>query len=1285
MRTALPLLAVALICALGPPAPQAANEPAREAPPPARVEVKEQPPAPKAKATPRPLPAPKPLSPIEKMESPAIRALLKRIHDELPDAPPASAELVRVVIPGKDDKGKTVPVHTFEGWRLPGGDDHAEIQLGLARVAFRMGRGFPGEGPEIRHLREADKVREFERILARAGKGRLPGMGEGAYATEIVLAWWLDRRAQPALAARILLPLLARCERPEELLDDLRAGVAVECEQRMFDAFAITHDYKEALRWGRRALACCPDTPHAADIKRLLDELPHRMDDHKDLRLPTPDEWKEIQASLTREEQIDYLCRRLRLAGAPEAPAKPAAGPARTSPWEQVDSTPMRLAEFRSGTGKKRINPLRELKVGLKVTVKDVPTLNAHLRHDWVCPDLVHEYAQGPALSWAGIGPTTRQVLTDLIASLPRNELLRARLSLAAKHARAWIDWAAKLIDSLMPRATGLSGEEWRNRLNHGSPAVRTRAAARFLSELKQHLLDERASQLRKRPDERDEFTDQTREREELADALASGELTPEVLPLVHWFLDEEPCPVVLGNLPNLLSAKSAPGRALALRVARKPPRSASTLSGFLRKMASLELALPDEDLARLAQHSRPAVREAAHELARALDRPKPAEFGPLKAMNSPAIRSLLKRVHEELPDAPPLTARLVSVTVEWLDSKGAIRDSDTTHGWLLAREADRVVVQSGLRRITIGTVPVNDFTGTLTSRCRVAPVTTADEVRRLERARKDDPDDWPTASSQLVMAWWLDRTGQTALAARALFPLLADYDSDEKLLAGYLMVVGDEWGERMFEAFGNSHDYRDTLRLAGLIVRRYPASSFVPEARKLLAELPRRLDDFKELKLPALADWAALKNRLTREEQVDFLCRRLRLVGFDGYGDQRRFAEPAGPDFPYVRGGPYVRYPVPPRTADRNNGKGRTQVVNPLSELGWKMKLGPKDIPALVRHLPENWLLVSILQRGGYGSGGGPPTISSASRELVVEFINEAARGQICRFSEDEHSPTFAGVSEASEMEARRRGKEAERWARAHAWMGPADLEWHWLQQGRAAGESWGGIKKRALELQRLGDPRGPRLMHSLLRDRNTTGPEKADILGEYVRFAPRQARYFARFFLNSPDAELRTHAAILCLQTSEADRARALLGDFLSRPGLGPEKSSEYLRPVVVAELMADGAPASVRAACRVLDEKVLASLEWGLRGWTLRALARRGRKEGYAYYLPRLRNTTAIPGSDPPQTVAEVTVLEICNSFGYDDPAVQEITRKYEKPSDRVPHLEKWLKERIAEERP
>ena len=155
----------------------------------------------------------------------------------------------------------------------------------------------------------------------------------------------------------------------------------------MIIAFAGKRDYRSALKEARVIVAKYPDSAFGDMAKEMMRELPLRKDDFKKLRLPTPDEWTRLRSTMSREQQIRYLCERFRLlSDSPPAPqfAEPPGMDPLASECLDQGKTPV-------------INPLIELTGfggewwsakptqpgGLHLTASDVPILAPFLRDNW--------------------------------------------------------------------------------------------------------------------------------------------------------------------------------------------------------------------------------------------------------------------------------------------------------------------------------------------------------------------------------------------------------------------------------------------------------------------------------------------------------------------------------------------------------------------------------------------------------------------------------------------------------------------------------------------------------------------------------------------------------------------------------------------------------------------------------------------------------------------------------------------------------------------------------------
>lgn len=156
-------------------------------------------------------------------------------------------------------------------------------------------------------------------------------------------------------------------------------------------------------------------------------------------------------------------------------------------------------------------------------------------------------------------------------------------------------------------------------------------------------------------------------------------------------------------------------------------------------------------------------------------------------------------------------------------------------------------------------------------------------------------------------------------------------------------------------------------------------------------------MNDFTKFRLPTRARWAELKMTMTRDEQIDFLCQRMRLLNCFQWGQpggydpaQQQYAEPCGLGEDAAWGG----------------GRGKTEVINPLTELtgrlDWRtggkrklrgLRLTIKDIPRISKYLREDYFALIV----SFWRDFAPDRYLTRTRELFAGIINEIAHEDIC------------------------------------------------------------------------------------------------------------------------------------------------------------------------------------------------------------------------------------------------------------------------------------------------
>jgi hypothetical protein len=439
---------------------------------------------------------------------------------------------------------------------------------------------------------------------------------------------------------------------------------------------------------------------------------------------------------------------------------------------------------------------------------------------------------------------------------------------------------------------------------------------------------------------------------------------------------------------------------------------------------------------------------------------------------------------------------------------------------------------------------------------------------------------------------------------------------------------------------------------------------------------LPKRRDDFVKLRLPTPAEWAEMKKRMSRTEQIDFLCRRYRLLNYFQMG------QPGG----YMPGAAQYAEPCGmARDASWGLDKGKTKVINPETELAgvrWRrdeeqpcgLGLTLKDVPQLTKYLRDDWLIPTVTFWRDFAANRNV----GSTRPMFASLINSIAAREICKI----HDWDRLKAEEINQKIER-----INRWALANADRTELQLRWESLQDSVAAGRPWFRDVEHQVEwLLKRKENRAYDVMKQMLEGEKTDAYAKSQILEMYLEHDPLRAKDLAPKYLAHKDRTLRFNAALIVFQTGDKGNSRGALGDALENENLdGWSKKAVEL-------LLKDGSPASREQVARLFKNKTLSrqrdSFSNHIRGEILRLCVNAGMKQPYAYYLKQLDNqdvayTTLGGDSEKPTetTCAQVHAQEIVNTFAPDDAVVKEIAKKHAKDVEQSPHLKKWLQAKIA----
>jgi hypothetical protein len=740
--------------------------------------------------------------------------------------------------------------------------------------------------------------------------------------------------------------------------------------------------------------------------------------------------------------------------------------------------------------------------------------------------------------------------------------------------------------------------------------------------------------------------------RREVADGLAQNIVCPEVVPLLRWYLENSPEDDILN--PVIRALGNVHGRAadeLRADLVLGAHPNATVVASAIRQITERKQTIPAENLARLCHNPRPSIREAARSLTMQQGGKDPGLFDTAKAICSEPMAKLMDELIALMPELPPANAEFVRVTVRYLDKAKIERGKEERFGWLLRNDGNAVEIHmpSGKTRAfrhgetTVWTQynpRVVDFT--VVTEVIVAPADPAELVKTLAKAPrrstwiyelwelKSEPHMFrtraPTAYEAIVAAWFY-RAGKYKLAAEVLMPFLNEFDKDEILIEYVQAYLGEVYGYRMLEAYVGDWDYSRALGNAQLVLQLYPGSRFHGHAVRLARELPRRMDDFITLQLPTPAEWAVLKTKLTREQQIDFLCERFRL--------NRGHAQYAEPPGLYTDNGWW-------------KSKGQTSVIHPWVELT-SLNLTLKDAQTLTKHLREDWCTHAISFTSDF--------LGSTQMDLAG-LIDSLAERKLCR------QPDWCLLTPA---QIDREIDRINRWIVENAVKSRAQRRWEVLQEDVSAGFAWFRIAESVHFLLTQKYTAVYDVMKSYLENGLADSWERVQILELFAKHDAQRAKEVGLSLLSDKDMQVRYRAAVLVARGGERALARQALGDVLADMDLSSQLQDG------VDLLLTDTTAEARWQLARLFNNKHFLADDGKLRVPLLKRCAEDGLMEPYRFYLRMLEDTNPV--------VVVTFTTELVTMFAADDLGIKEIIEKLPAPADQVEPMKEWLRAKLA----
>lgn len=289
--------------------------------------------------------------------------------------------------------------------------------------------------------------------------------------------------------------------------------------------------------------------------------------------------------------------------------------------------------------------------------------------------------------------------------------------------------------------------------------------------------------------------------RKEMAQELKQVKPCVEVLPVLKWYLENEPDDSFLEPVVAALGKiDGADADTLRTELATKPHPNAKVTTDAIRQITSRKKTLPAETLLALCHHYRTPIREAARALNTQQGEKDPGAFDAAKAIRREPVAKVMDHVLTLMPDLPAANAEFVKVTVRYLDETGAELQKKTVYGWLVKRDGATVAIYSPQGRVRsfrdkektqvherektadggVRFKPVD-----VVNEVKVAGIATAELVREvIERRKNADPQKdffdrreleevWGSSMTlfEAIFGAWLYRAGRTRRQRRLSFP----------------------------------------------------------------------------------------------------------------------------------------------------------------------------------------------------------------------------------------------------------------------------------------------------------------------------------------------------------------------------------------------------------------------------------------------------------------------------------------------------------------------------------
>ncbi len=785
--------------------------------------------------------------------------------------------------------------------------------------------------------------------------------------------------------------------------------------------------------------------------------------------------------------------------------------------------------------------------------------------------------------------------------------------------------------------------------------------------------------------------------RKAITKALAEQDaLSEAAVPVIAWVLEHEKVLAIQHSAADALKITSGDSADRLVAKLISPKTTNNTVLSIAIETAGERRALRGQaqNIATLAAHHHRKVREAARKVADNMGVKNVPMFDPSSAMRDEPIASLMRQM-SALVDLPPTDASVVRVTVSHPRPKGEPLVVDVI-GWQLERDDTSIeVFTPHLSKTRFQLKPDPNPASRAPKKVTVNEIEITDWVELVESIRSGGDKDSQFSSRggltgqfegggasvyEAILGLWLYEAKHDELAARIVLPALDTLHADKYFGEKVYQRIGKDLGLKMLISFIGERDFETATRHAKQIVQDCPNSQFYERAIKLAEELPKRSGDFKTFTLPTPDEWTKLKKELSRGEQIDYLCKRLRLLNVYQVGQpggitysQSQWSNPQG------------------LTADaawpdrRNRDKGR-ELINPYTELTGKtntfhrgedptsasMKLTVNDIPRVAKHLQEeDWHILAVSFWRDFHPHRGLHKTEPILRRIVSDLAGGGLRYSVSKLKNEETAD-----AEMSRIQA---------WVSKRTEQTHADLVLDTIKGYLANDVDYLNVSLKIAKMVEYEDQRVVPIMVECLARDDLRQQDRVHLLRDLRKLNAQAGLEHARKLHGKGEIEERSIAALIELDAGDTERAVQLLSDVLNTLLKNTDYHSNRIGDtlVIMRSLMAtDRDDAREVVLQQFSDDRLFRHGSDFFLPKIIRIAAEAGEPSGLKRYREILDNdTNSFAGRSYSREVRFVFANYFLRNYDRDDPTLSKISKTTEPyTAARIDALKQWMDDKI-----